>query len=330
MAGIRLGIIGTGIIVRDTHVPILQKLSRKFRVAAVADTVRRKAERVAAALPGRPAVCEDHRRLLDRPDVDAVLIAVPPFFAAGITIQALRAGKHVLAEKPMANTVEEADKILRVWRKTDRTYMVAEQFFFVPAFERLRKMSRTGDWPFGKPRMVELHQFWKMCPQTIAKYYYSPWRHDKRLTHGYLLEGGCHTANPIREAFGMPREVQSRVFSVDKALGRYDTIIANFEFPGGIACHLTMAYGFRTQARPILEVFAKDGTITIEGGAAAVRFIAEDGTEWSETMPGRPDGYHREWVHFYDVLAKGRRLLLTPQQTRDDLAFVQRLMDAAV
>jgi predicted dehydrogenase len=330
MAAIQLGIIGAGIITHDTHVPILDRLKRKFRVVAIADVVRASAERVAANLGGRADVMEDYRSLLDRHDIEAVLIAVPPYLTADITIDALRAGKHVLGEKPMANTVEEARKILRVWRKTDCTYMVAEQFFFIPAYQRLREMARTGDWPFGKPRMVELHQYWKMCPHTITKYYHSAWRHDKRLTWGYLLEGGCHTANPIREAFGMPRKIQSRLLSVDKALGRWDTIIANCELSSGTVCQLTMAYGFRTQAKPILELFAKDGTITLENGTSGLKFIAENGEEWTETMPEDTDCYERQWHHFHEVLAKGKALELTPEQTRDDLVFVQRLIDAAL
>ncbi len=330
MAAIPLGIIGAGIITHDTHMPILNKLKRKFRVVAVADVIRDSAERVAAALGRRTEVTEDYRELLDRADVEAVLIAVPPYLTAGITIDALAAGKHVLGEKPMANTVEEARRLVRAWRKTDRTYMVAEQFFFIPEYERLREMARTGDWPFGKPRMVELHQYWKMCPHTITKYYHSAWRHDKRLTWGYLLEGGCHTANPLRETFGMPRKVQSRLLSVDKALGRWDTILASFEFSSGPACQLTMAYGFRSQAKPIMEIFAKEGTITFENGTPGLKFIAEDGREWTEAMPGGPDCYERQWHHFHDVLAKGKPLELTPEQTRDDLVFVQRLIDAAL
>ena len=330
MAAIRLGIIGAGIITHDTHVPILLGMKRKFRVVAIADVVRASAERVAAALGGKADGLEDYRRLLGRDDVEAVLIAVPPYHTAAITIDALRAGKHVLGEKPMANTVEEASRILRAWRKTDRTYMVAEQFFFIPAYERLQAMARSGDWPFGKPSMVELHQYWKMSPHTIAKYYHSPWRHDKRLTWGYLLEGGCHTANPLREAFGMPRNIQSKLLSVDKALGRWDTIIANFDFTSGPACQLTMAYGYRTRAKPFVEVFAKDGTITIEAGSPGLHFTAADGSEWTEDTPEQPDCYTRQWMHFHDVLAKGKPLQLTPQQTRDDLLFVQRLIDAAL
>ncbi len=330
MGAIRLGIIGTGIIVRDNHVPVLLKERRKFRVVAVADVLPARAEKIAARLPGTPAVHDDHRRLLDRPDVDAVLIAVPPFEAAAVVADALRAGKHVMAEKPMANTVEEARKLVRLWRRTNCTYMVAENFFFIPAYERLREMARANAWPFGKPRMVELHQFWKMCPHTITKYYYSKWRHDRRLTYGYLLEGGCHTANPLREAFGLPRRVQSRVFRVDRALGANDTIIANFEFPGAIAGHLAMAYGFRSQATPQMEVFAKDGTITFGRDTARIRFIAEDGTEWEEDYGGGRNAFHAEWLHFYDVLAKGKPLRLTPEQTRDDLVFCQRLIDAAI
>lgn len=329
MAAIRLGIVGAGIIVRDQHAPILQKLPRKYRVVAVADPVHENAERVAAMFPGRIAVHEHGRRLLDMPEVDAVLIAVPPFLSAQITMDALRAGKHVLAEKPMANTVAEARKIVRVWRQSGCKYMVGEQFFFIRAFERLREMARSGDWPFGRPRMVELHQFWKMSPRTIPKYYHSPWRHDKRLTWGYLLEGGCHTANPLREVFGMPRKIQSRLLSVDKALGVADTLIANFDFPGKIACHLVMAYGFRSQARPMLEIFSKAGTITLASDFSKLLFAGEDGSEWSEDVPDKPGCTERQWLHFFDVVANDKPLQLTPEQTRDDLVFVQRLIDAA-
>jgi len=330
MPAIRIGLIGAGIITHDTHVPILKRYGRRFRVVAVADVLRPNAERVAAAI-GRPgiAIDEDHHRLLARDDVDAVLVAVPPYLSAQITIDALRAGKHVLGEKPMANTVDEARAIVRAWRRTDRVYMVAEQFFFIPAYERLRAIAANGDWPFGKPRMVSLNQYWKMSPYTIAKYYHSAWRHDKRLTWGYLLEGGCHTANPLREAFGMPRRVRSRLLSVDRALGRYDTIIANFDFSSGPACQLTMAYAFRSEAGPIIEVFAKDGTISIDGGARGLHYTAEDGTKWSETDTGGEDPYTRQWLHFHKVLSGGAPLALTPQQTLDDLVFVQRLIDAA-
>lgn len=326
---IRLGIIGAGIITHDTHVPILNRMRRQYRVVAVTDTVRENAERVVNALGSGADVYEEHSRLLDRSDVEAVLIAVPPYFSASITIDALRAGKHVLCEKPMANTVKEASRIIRVWRQTDCVYMVAEQFFFISAYQRLREMACTGDWPFGKPRMVELHQFWKISPHTISKYYHSAWRHDRRLTWGYLLEGGCHTANPIREAFGMPRRIQSRLLSVDKALGRWDTIIANFELSTGIACQLTMAYGFSSKAKPLMEVFAKNGTITIDGGTPGLRYLAADGREWFEATPDRPDCYTRQWKHFYDAVARGLPLQLSPEQTRADLVFVQRLIDAA-
>jgi predicted dehydrogenase len=330
MAAIRLGIIGAGIITHDTHVPILNRLRRKFRVVAVADLVDVNARRVADRLDGKVVVYEDYHRLLDRSDIDAVLIAVPPFHTAKITIDALRAGKHVLGEKPMGNTVDEARKLVREWKRADCTYMVAEQFFFIPAYQRLREMARNEDWPFGKPRMIELHQFWKMSPHTITKYYHSAWRHDKRLTWGYLLEGGCHTANPIREAFGMPRKIQSRLISVDKALGRWDTLVANCILTSGVMCQLTMAYGFRSQSKPIVEIFAKDGTITIENGTPGLKYIAEDGKEWTENLPEGPDCYERQWQHFHEVLVKGKALELTPEQTRDDLVFVQRLIDAAL
>ena len=72
----------------------------------------------------------DFRELLDQPDIDAVTIALPNYLHAPVAIEALRARKHVLLEKPMATSAKEAAKIIETAKKMKRTLMVAQHFRF--------------------------------------------------------------------------------------------------------------------------------------------------------------------------------------------------------
>lgn len=82
--------------------------------------------------------------LLDQPDVDAVVIALPHWLHAELAVAALRAGKHVLIEKPMAMTVEECDRILAAGREAGRVVMVGHHHHFVPVNLAARRLIRDG------------------------------------------------------------------------------------------------------------------------------------------------------------------------------------------
>ena len=124
---LRCAVIGTGGIGLD-H---LQSLSIFPRAAAVA---------VAESNPQRAhEACErfkiprsyvDYHELLEQPDIDAVTIALPNHLHAAVAIDALKARKHVLLEKPMATTVKDAAKIIDTAKKMKRVLMVAQNFRF--------------------------------------------------------------------------------------------------------------------------------------------------------------------------------------------------------
>lgn len=327
---LRVGIVGAGIIVRDNHLPALGAHPDKFEIVAFADPNREAAEARVAETTGSPAVYASHQELCADDRVDVILVAVPPYLASPVSVECLRSGKHVMTEKPMGNTGEDARALYEASLVAKGHHMVAENFFFQPGHITLRRFAREGSWPFGEPLMLELRQYWRMTPKTIAKYYHSPWRHDDRLTWGYLIEGGCHTANPIREAFGMPRGICSRMLSGDKRLGRFDTLIANAVFEGGTAGQITMCYGFASQTRHLFEVFAEGGTLRVE----SKRIIAaeDDGDETEipcENPYGGTNATQNEWLHFYDVVANGAEQEFTSRQSYEDIEFVQRLIDAA-
>src|SRR5262249_5785046 len=103
---IRLGVIGTGAVVQRHHWPALQQLAGQIRVFAVASRNPENARRFARQ-SGAARVYEDYRRLLEDDEVDAVLTAVPIDLNGPVLLDAIRADKHVIAEKPLAATPRE-------------------------------------------------------------------------------------------------------------------------------------------------------------------------------------------------------------------------------
>jgi len=331
MTPLNIGIIGAGVIASIAHRHTFNRNPDKLRVVAICDKDLARAQELASLLAADDiATCEHHAELLANEAVDTVLVAVPPFLASTMACDALAAGKHVLMEKPMGNTGEDAAKVLAAAEHAAGRLMVAENWFWVPSAIRLRERAKVGEWPFGAPELVALHQFWKMTPHTIPQFYYSSWRHDERLTHGYLIEGGCHTVNLIRELFGMPSGILGRMFSIDPALGRRDSLLANCLLAGKTPCQLTMTYGMESPAgRTTLYLHAKEGTVIAHEWDKLTFVPAVGEPTVEDCTSAHADTHEATWMHFYDVIANGAPMAFTPQQSYEDILFMQQLIDAA-
>lgn len=120
---IRIGVIGVGGM-GTGHLASLVKKSagENLEVVAVSDVYQRRLSRAKAICQGDGYL--DYRRLLERPDIDAVLIATPDHWHAKISIDALEAGKHVYCEKPMTHTVEQAIQVRDAVRRHKKVFQV--------------------------------------------------------------------------------------------------------------------------------------------------------------------------------------------------------------
>ena len=141
---VNLGVIGTGSAFRRLHLPVLQKMPEDFRVVALATRTRAKAEQFTREISGAK-VYDDYRALLYRPVVEAVLVAVPIEFGARVFIDAMGAGKHVLAEKPIAATVTEARQILQASKQTSGVIAIAENFRYREDIIKARQVIAAGE-----------------------------------------------------------------------------------------------------------------------------------------------------------------------------------------
>jgi predicted dehydrogenase len=114
------------------------------RLAYVCDLDADRAHRVASTYAGAAATA-DFQRVLDDPLVEAVAIATPPSTHARLAIAALRAGKHVLVEKPLADSIEDAEAMIATAERHDRVLMCDHTYCYTPAVQYLRSIVHAGD-----------------------------------------------------------------------------------------------------------------------------------------------------------------------------------------
>lgn len=175
------------------------RAERGCRIVHVADTIPESAEALAKEVD-----CEagkEWERLVARPDVDAVVVATPHKSLAPITIGALRAGKHIFSEKPMARTVAEADEVLTCHRSNPQVLTVGFTLRHHPAIARARALLQEG--AIGEPFYVRGSYGHGGRPG-----YEGEWRADQELAGGgEMLDQGIHLIDLSRCFLGEFREV---------------------------------------------------------------------------------------------------------------------------
>jgi myo-inositol 2-dehydrogenase / D-chiro-inositol 1-dehydrogenase len=202
---VKVGLIGAG-FVTDLHAFSFQKYVSNAEVVAVASVTPGKAAHFAKER-GIPHAFDSYRDLLALKDIDVVTVAIPNDLHAQVTIDAARAGKHVICEKPLCKTLEEADQMIAECRKHGVLLLYAEELLFAPKYVRAKTLVDEG--ALGKvflAKQMEEHSGPHMS-----------WFWDvKRSGGGVLLDMGCHSIEYTRWVLGKPK-----VKSVSATMGTF-------------------------------------------------------------------------------------------------------------
>src|SRR3712207_6870312 len=139
---VRVAVIGAGLVAQRSHLPAYVASEEAELTALVSGRVET-AERVAAEFGG-PRVLRSWEEAVADPSIDAIDICAPNYLHAPIAVAAARAGKHVLVEKPMAMSVEEADAMVAAAREAGVVLMVAHNLRYVPIYETVKRGAAGG------------------------------------------------------------------------------------------------------------------------------------------------------------------------------------------
>lgn len=319
MKPLRLGILGTGLAARKLYWPALSGMGQRIQVAACANRTRSKAEAFARdAKVG--LVVDSAEALFALKGLDAVLISLPIDQQPKYVLKALRAGKHVLSEKPVAASLAGGRRLLKAaqpYQRKGLTWMVGENFHFMPQVEQAERWLAEG--ALGDLRLVEARQSGIMDERN--PYYHTPWRGDPRFVGGFVMDGGVHVANIVRRLFGLPVEVKSLTAQYNPSLPPLDSAVAALRFRDGV-----------------LGVWISSFSAEIGGPMVALRGTRADlEIHWDHAVlkahVGRPRTYrapHDSWTgqfrHFSAVVNGAEALSFSPHDALADLAFMQGIV----
>ncbi len=315
MSTVRIGVLGAARIAPAALIRPARDLDG-VQVAAIA---ARDGNRAAAfaAKHGIATVYDSYDALLADPAIDAIYNPLPNGLHGRWTIAALRAGKHVLCEKPFTANADEAESVAEVARTTGLVVMEAFHYRYHGLTARMLEILASGE--LGDVRHLDA---WLCFPLPVADI---RWRLD--LAGGALMDAGCYAIHLLRTLAGaepVVRSAQAKLKSpgvdrylraeLDFADGRTATITASMLSARllGIGARVTGSAGTLRVFNPIMPQVYHRLSITTAAGKRR------------ESVPRQPSSYLAQLIAFRDAILHG-----TPFPTHvDDAVANMRVIDA--
>jgi predicted dehydrogenase len=318
---LRIGLVGVGGAAQVNHIPALKK-TEDVELVALCDRDDEKTARVAQKF-GVPRTYGRFEELLADDEIDAVDICTPNFLHAPMAISALDAGKHVLCERPLARSSDEARAMAKAAKKADRVLMCAVQHRFRPDAQLLKKVVEKGELGplfYAKAGWLRQRTEWDS----------DEWRRMKRESGGgVVLDLGFQMLDLAIWILGSPA-VESVTAGVHRSRkGEVeDNATAFLRLEGGATLTLEVTWGLLMEKDfAYLNLFGA-------GGAALLNPLrihrGMHGTLVNVTpnMESSRDQYRRSMegqiAHFAESLRKGTR----PMGDAEEILPVMELMDA--
>lgn len=322
MPPLRLGIIGAGLFARDAHVPHLLSLQDTFEIVAVASRTQDSARALNEKLPQPADIYTDMAELLARDDIDAVDIVLPIALMPSAIEMALKAGKHVISEKPMSPTVEHGLKLLELYAGFDNlVWMVAENWRYTGTIQRAKQALDHQE--IGQLLLAS----WAVHVQmdTQNKYYHTAWRRDESFPGGFLLDGGVHHTAVWRSLLGEVEAVSAFTTQIRPDLPPSDTMSAALQFQSGLLATYAVTYAGSAPEDTTLNIIGSKGAMHLNRDKMTL--INAQGTQ--HFADSKSDGIREQFMAFGEAVLHGKAHLNTPLETLKDVALVEAMLESA-
>ncbi|KAI0881682.1 oxidoreductase family protein [Annulohypoxylon maeteangense] len=337
MDRVGVAIIGGGIFVKEQHIPAALA-SPLLDIKAIWSRSRKTAEDAAKEIPSKAASSVDlystdsgegkaYEDILKREDISGVILALPIVDQPSYIEKALAAGKHVLAEKPIAKDVATAVKLIEYYKKvsaeTNASFAIAENFRFLQGWaygaEQIKKLGKVTGF------VVRLNSM--MAKEN--KYYNTPWRTVPEYQGGFLLDGGVHFTAALRKLLGPENAVESLVANtalVSSHLPPVDSINAVLKTKSGVVGSYITSVGTTMDAFEF-HVATEQGVVKAEGAkVVTTRGIGKDAII-EEKVFERSSGVKEE-VHAWaeSILSGIPNPNQTPELALGDLELMEKML----
>ncbi|GIP37375.1 oxidoreductase [Paenibacillus sp. J31TS4] len=330
MEVVRLGIIGCGGMA-GSHAKGFEELEDRMKVTAVCDIDMERVKAAAAATNAETAVT-DYRELLAH--VDAVLIALPHDLHYEVGMACLKAGKHVLMEKPMCNTETECLELIETAERAGLVLMTAYPVRFWPVIRKLKELVDAKTYG-------EVFQM-SIWTEQYTRFPSGHWTESaKRLGGGQFFSHGCHYVDLLLWFLGKPvRGTHMGTNFGTPWMEKEGTSNVVLEFEGGkLAYHFgtwgargtRLGYSIHVHCTEgMLEYNHKEGRLYLHSNIRAERANMETASKteilFEDTNTSKKTQY--EALHFLECIRTGAKPLTDGPSSLQGLRIIWRLYEA--
>jgi len=320
-------IVGLGNLAINQILPAFAKCE-KSKVVALVSGHPDKAAKLAARYGVSPKAIYNYQNydtLKDNPEVDVIYVVLPNSMHAEYTIRGVQAGKHVLSEKPMANTPGDCQAMIDAAKKAGRKLMVAYRCRYEPFNKEMIRMAREQE--LGPVKVIVADHGFNIGDPT-------QWRLKKEFAGGgSLMDIGIYSLQAARYITGEePVEIGAVTYTTPGDV-RFkeveETINFQLRFPSGVLASCTSSYGYAGQNR--YRVIATKGWFELEPATSytglRMKIRRNNATE-DRDMPQR-DHFALEMDHMSDCVMENKDPLTPGEEGLRDLELMMAIYEAA-
>jgi len=263
---VKIGVIGTGMVAQVRHLPELAA-NKNVEIVALSDKNSQRASSVGKKYKIKDIYSGDYgwQELVKRNDIDGVVISVPNYLHTKMACTLLRAKKHVLVEKPIAASLEEADKMINAAEKEKVILMVAHNQRFTPYYKMVKSLIEKN--VLGKVNIIRMIQG-RAGPASWVPEYWSEesnWFFKrKEAGGGALLDVGIHVADLLLWLVGKKvSKVQGFTQTLVKEIKLEDCAVCSMEFEDKTLAEFQVGWIFKPPHNKV-AVHCENGTIDVD------------------------------------------------------------------
>ena len=261
----------------------------------------------------------------NNPEVDVIYVVLPNGMHAEYTVRGLQAEKHVLCEKPMANTPAECQQMIDAAHKVDRKLMIAYRCRYEPYNREAIRIARSGE--LGPTQMILADAGFRIGdPQQ--------WRLNKQMAGGgSMMDIGIYALNASRYLTGEePKEVNAMIYSTPGDLRFKEVeehITFQLRFPSGILANCSSSYGYFHQSH--YRVMGTDARLGVDPATwySGLRlWIERDNVIEQRDLPS-VDHFAAEMDHMSDCIMQNQQPLTPGEEGLRDLTIIHAIYESA-
>jgi len=319
---IKLGIIGTGLAAKILHLPALKRLSGKFEITAICNHTEKKAKEF-SDLVGGVKYYLDYNELLKDKNVEAVDIILPIDLNYQVTIDSLKAGKHIFLEKPLAASMTEAKKMLEPKLKYRQVMLLAENFRYRKVYNSVIDLLKKKS--VGKVYVAQWNVFYQVT--SDKDYGATKWRQKHKYVGGFMLDAGVHNIAALRMLFGEIKSVAAFTESINPKIGKPDTMSAQMIFSSGIKVIYNLFFTVKYHWENKLLVFGDKGTIEVNDDIISLKLNDDNPKIIDASDFG---GYDEEFMDLYNAIVNRTKVRSAFIDGYKDMEVVFAALESAV